>query len=153
PLSCGAPGQESDRLLLVPVPHEILPDRPANGWSSSGAPAQIGRPHLATLEEGLSGAAQGDGTRLEHVGAIGALQGLARVLLDEQNRAPLSLEVRDDAKNLPDQQRREAEGRLVEHQELRACHQSPANGEHLLLAAAQRGAELSPAIAQDGELV
>jgi hypothetical protein len=45
----------------------------------------------------------------------------------------------------------EPQRRLVEHEQLRTGHERPRDGEHLLLAARQRPAELLGALAQDGE--
>ena len=57
------------------------------------------------------------------------------------------------AKICCDQDRREAQRRLVEEQHPRLGHQRPADGEHLLLAARQRAALLAGALAQPREQV
>src|SRR6266851_2526752 len=114
---------------------------------------EVGGLDLVALEQRLARAAQHDGAGFEHVPAVGALQRLAGVLLHEQDRALLALELRDDPKDLAHEQGRQPERRLVEHQELRAGHQRPADGQHLLLAPAERRPELLAALAQDGKLV
>ena len=58
-----------------------------------------------------------------HVGAIGDLDRPRRVLLDEQDRHPFLLQLLEDLEDLVDDERREAERRLVEQQELRAREQ------------------------------
>src|SRR6185503_15971957 len=68
--------------------------------SGSGAAAEVGGLHLLALEEGFAGPGQDDGAGLEHVTAVGALQGLAGILLHEEDGALLPLEVPDDAKHL-----------------------------------------------------
>ena len=54
----------------------------------------------------------------------------------------------DQREQLLDQQRREAERRLVEDQELRLGHQAAPDRQHLLLAAGQRAGALAPAARQ-----
>ena len=54
----------------------------------------------------------------------------------------------DQREHLLDQQRRQAERRLVEDQQLRLGHQAAADGEHLLLAARQRAGALRAALVQ-----
>ena len=56
---------------------------------------------------------------------------------------PCSLICADDLEDLLHEERREAEGRLVEEQELRLGHQRAADREHLLLAAGERPARLA----------
>src|SRR5215210_2295947 len=54
---------------------------------------------------------------LEHVGARGDAERDRRVLLDNQHRQPLLfVQLLDDREELPDDRRRKAERRLVEHQ-------------------------------------
>ena len=56
---------------------------------------------------------------------------------------PSALMRLDQREQLLDQQRRQAERRLVEDQELRLGHQSAADRQHLLLAARQRAGALA----------
>src|SRR5262249_3841993 len=105
--------------------------------------------HILALEERLARARQDDRPRLEYVAAVGAHERLARVLLDQEDGALFPLELRDDPKDLADEHRGETKRGLVEHQELRARHESAADREHLLLPAAQRRPELPAARAQN----
>src|SRR6266850_2245178 len=59
------------------------------------------------------------------------------VLVDDENRQPFGLQPLDRAVDFRPHQRREPLGRLVEDQQPRIGHQSPADGEHLLLTARQ----------------
>ena len=88
---------------------------------------------------------------LEHVGPVGALQGLGGVLLDEQDRGALAVDLGDDVEDLGDQHRRQAHRRLVEEEHLGLGHQRPADGEHLLLAAREGAAGLALALEEPGE--
>src|SRR5208337_3125469 len=75
------------------------------------------------------------------------LQRMERVLLHKKDRQALALvQVADHLEDLLDQQRREAERRLVEQQEARPAHQRPPDRQHLLLAARQRAATLRRAL-------
>src|ERR1700733_4356976 len=86
----------------------------------------------------------GDAAMLHDEKPIGQGRGEAEILLNQQNRESLPLELSDGPANLLDDNRREALGRLVQHQESRAGPQDARNGEHLLLAAGQ----LAPAARQ-----
>ena len=58
------------------------------------------------------------------------------VLLDDQHgQAVLSVQGADGVENLARDQGRQAERRLVQHQQARAAHQRAADRQHLLLAA------------------
>ncbi len=56
-----------------------------------------------------------------------------------------------DGEDLPHDQRREAERRLVEQQQARAQQQRARDRQHLLLAARQRAGLLAAALAQPGK--
>jgi hypothetical protein len=58
------------------------------------------------------------------------------------------MQAADQREHLLDQQRRQAERGLVQDQQPRLGHQAAADGQHLLLAAAQRAGELPRALAQ-----
>ena len=75
---------------------------------------------------------------LEHVAAVRGVERHQRVLLDEQDRRALLVDLLDDVEDPLDEDRREPERRLVEQQQLRARHQRAADRAHLLLAARHR---------------
>ena len=70
-------------------------------------------------------------------------EGEIGVLFHEQDgQALLTVDFDNFLENRFNQERGEAEGRLVEHQELGLRHERAANGQHLLLAAAQGAGNL-----------
>ena len=89
--------------------------------------------------------------RVEQVDAVGEVDDPARVLLDQQDRAPRFLEIGDDFVNLVDDDGREAERGLVDHQDAPAGQQPAADGEHAALAAREGARELRRALLQPGQ--
>ena len=75
-------------------------------------------------------------------------EGEREILLDEQDREPLALEILDDPADLADQEWRQALGGLVHQQELRVGHQRAGDGQHLLLATRQLARAVGAALAQ-----
>src|SRR5258708_17203647 len=107
---------------------------------------EIGRAHLAVGEELAAGAGERDLPGLHDIAAMGEAERVVRVLLDQEHRDLLLLvDLADHLEDLLDDERREAERRLVEQQEARAAHQRAADRQHLLLAARERAAALAPA--------
>ncbi len=90
-------------------------------------------------------------TDVQHVGQVGDGEGHGGVLLHQQHRGALPVDLGDDLADLPDDPRRQTEGRLVEQQQLRAGHQRPADGQHLLLAAGQQDAALGVPLGEHRE--
>src|SRR5207245_443135 len=70
-------------------------------------------------------------------------------LLDEEHGHALAIELADRVEDLPDDDRRESERRLVEEEQLRPRHEGARDREHLLLAARERPAELPPPLGED----
>src|SRR5262249_13310833 len=89
-----------------------------------------------------------DAAGLEHVGALRELQRGLHVLLDQQDCKPLPAQVGDGCKDLPNDQRRQTERRLVQHQGAWSAHQRSADREHLLLAAAQGAGKRATSLEQ-----
>ena len=79
-----------------------------------------------------------DRAGLEHVASVGDVEGHQRVLLDEQDRRALLVDLDDDLEDLLDEDRGQPHRRLVEQQERRMRHQRTADRAHLLLAARHR---------------
>src|SRR6184192_689846 len=96
----------------------------------------------------LSGAAgEDDLARLQDVGTIGDRQRKGGVLFDDEHGgAELAVELGEAAEQVLDDQRGQAERRLVEQEQLRPAHQRPGDGEHLLLATRETARRLSPSI-------
>src|SRR5579859_2785860 len=108
--------------------------------------SQISPLQLGVGEELRRRALEHDRPILEHIGAMRDLERLADVLLDEQDRQPLPVQLPDEGEELLDRDRRQAERRLVEDQEARLGHQAAADREHLLLAAGERARALRGAL-------
>src|SRR3989442_8821200 len=81
------------------------------------------------------------------------LKRLAGVLLDEQDRHALSVDLGAYAEDGLHEDRGESERRLVEHEKLRMGHEGSTDREHLLLAAGERARELLRALLETGEEV
>ena len=97
--------------------------------------AQIGLHHGGVGTQGSRTALLPDGARLQHVGAVGERQREARHLVHQQDRRLLRAQAVQRCEQILDHLRREAEGRLVQEQQLRLRHQAAREREHLLLAA------------------
>jgi hypothetical protein len=108
--------------------------------------------HLGVGQQLGSGAAEHDPPGLHHIAAMSQPQRMMGVLLDEEHGHVLPLvDLADDAEDLLDDQRRQAERRLVEQQEAGPAHQCARDRQHLLLAARQRTAALPLPLLQDRE--
>src|SRR5512136_301383 len=70
---------------------------------------------------------------LEHVPPGAELEGVADVLLEEEDGQPLPAELLQGAEHLPYEDRRETGGGLVEDEHPRLRHAGPHDGKHLLL--------------------
>ena len=116
-----------------------------------GVVAEVEPLHLVGAGELACVTGQGHLADVEDVGQVGDAEGHGRVLLHQQHRRALPVDLGDDLADLADDARREAERRLVEQQQLRAGHQRPADGQHLLLAAGQQAAALGAALLEDRE--
>src|SRR5262249_29950663 len=99
---------------------------------------KVGLLHVGRVEKLLPRSAQSDAASLHHVAAVGDLQRLARVLLDEEDRLALLLQLAQGQEYLRDELGREPQRRLVEQEQRGARHQRASDRQHLLLAAAQR---------------
>src|SRR5439155_11898645 len=69
--------------------------------------------------------------RLQHIGAVGQLQGPVNLLLHQEDGEALRLQRSDLVVELVNDQGCQSEGWLVQHEELRVRHQRPAYGQHL----------------------
>src|SRR6266566_6765600 len=105
---------------------------------------EIGRADLRALEQLATGPGERDQAVDHDVAAVGELERVERVLLDQEHgELVLAVEVANRGENLFDQEWREAERRLVEQQEPRPPHESARDRQHLLLAARKRAAALA----------
>src|SRR5690349_5800771 len=88
----------------------------------------------------------------QHVRGVGELEGECRVLLDQQHPgALLGPDPREHLEHLPDDERRQPQGRLVQQQQRRPGQQRPGHREHLLLAAGQAAGRLVAPVGQPRE--
>src|SRR5262249_28159309 len=112
---------------------------------------QIGRSHLGPRQE-LSAAAGERNEAIDHdIAAVGQVQGMEGVLLDQEHREPLlRIELRNGAEYLPGDERRKPKGGLVEEKQAGASHQCAADCEHLLLAPGKRASALLHALLEQG---
>ena len=76
---------------------------------------EIGLADLGPRQQLLPGAAHGDGAVHHDVGTVGKPQGVKGVLLDEKDRHALPVELGQGVEDLLDDQGREAERGLIEH--------------------------------------
>ncbi len=81
---------------------------------------------------------QGGAPQVDDVGVVRQRQRGQRVLLDQQHRGALGLQLLDRREDLLRHDRREPHRGLVEHEQLRARHHRPPDREHLLLAAGEQ---------------
>src|SRR5579862_61482 len=90
---------------------------------------------------------------LEDVARLGDLEREMRVLLDDEDGQPLLLvQLPHDPEDLGDEDRRKTERGLVEQEEPRTVEERAGEGEHLLLAAAERPGLLAAPLGQPGEV-
>src|SRR5215212_2828833 len=113
---------------------------------------EIGRPDLIAGKQLLAGTRHGDTAVDHHIAAVGKLQRMECILLDEEYRDALgAVEFANGGKDLLHDQRRKPERWLVEQQQARARHQCARDCEHLLLAAGKRAAALGLTLAENGK--
>src|SRR6516162_4575092 len=121
-------------MFMAPSPHfgnldEWTPSNPQRFVQPVHAPGKL------RIGEGVD-----DPTMLHDEETVGQSRGEAEILLDEQDREALALELGNGAADLLDDDWRETFRRFVEHQEPRAGAQDPRDRQHLLLAAAELAA-------------
>src|SRR6266550_7752249 len=98
-------------------------------------PAEVSFLDLGISPEGGTGAAEEDAPGLDDVGAVRDLERAQRVLLDQQDRDAVVVDLLDDVEDTVHHLRCKAKGWLVEEKELRLSQQAAGDGEDLLFAA------------------
>src|SRR5581483_11765776 len=111
---------------------------------------QVGSEDVLVVELGRFGH-ELDAALLQDVDVVGQLQGPADVLLDEEQGGPLRGDLVEVVEDLVDELGGEAERHLVDEDELGPGQPGVGQGQHLLLAAAQRAGPLVEALAEDRE--
>ena len=115
-------------------------------WAQPSSRRPVRPLHLLVLAQRLGLVGEGNRAGLHHVATLGNVERHQRVLLHEQDRRSLLVDLSDDLEDLLDEERREAHRRLVQHEQLRLRHQRAADRAHLLLPAGQRPGLLVPAL-------
>src|SRR5438445_1638593 len=113
------------------------------------ADAEIGGIEMRIGLQGGRRAVEDEGAAAHDIGAIGQTEGALRALLYEQDGDALRTDVAEERVDLVDNRRREAERRLVEHQELRARQEGAGDGKLLLLAAGELARRLPAALPEN----
>src|SRR6266446_2403798 len=113
--------------------------------------AEVRALHVLVVEEVAAGSGEHDAAVLEHVAAPGQGQRLAGVLLDQQDRGALVVDLADDPEDLLHDPRGQLERGLVQYQQARARHERAADGQYLLLVARYGAGGLAALLSQDGE--
>src|SRR6267154_2089385 len=122
-----------------------------NGPSLSDS--QIRLAHMIVAGEVAAWSFEGDASDLHHVSVLRDLQGVVHIFAHQKNGDSLFRNVGDEAEDFIHEFGREAEGRLVEHQQYRFRHQAASDGAHLLFAAGERAGHLVAALLQAGKHV
>src|SRR5216683_303758 len=107
-----------------------------------GSAAQVRALQILAAQQLGGGTLEHDLPRRQDVAAVCDRQGHGGVLLDHQHRHARLVNLPDDLEVLLHERRREAHRRLVHEQQARPRHQRATHGDHLLLAAGQRAAQL-----------
>ncbi len=108
----------------------------------AGVRAEIGLAQMPGFQHLARRSLQHHAAAFDHVRVLGDRERLRHVLLDEQHRHALIADPPHHREQLVEQLRREAERRLVEHEQSRPRHERAPDREHLLFAAAHRPGEL-----------
>src|SRR5438309_1137987 len=116
-------------------------------------PAEVSLLDLGISPEGGTGAAEEDAACLDDVGAVRDLERAQRVLLDQQNRDAIVVDLLDDVEHGVHHLRRQAQRGFVEQKELRLRQQAAGDGEDLLLATRELAGRKVPALAEDCKLL
>src|SRR5262245_48970649 len=110
---------------------------------------EIGRLDFRAFQQFASCAGHRNEPIHHDVAAVRELEGVVGILLDEKYcQTVLGVEHFDGIKDLPHDQRCQAQRRLVEQKKAWLCHQSAGNRQHLLFAARQRPAALRDSLLQ-----
>src|SRR3990172_1564560 len=136
------PRTNSRKICAVRVPGMAA-------WHSSHD--QVGLADIVVVQEVPASTFPGDAASLQHVRAVGQLQRAIHVLLDEQDGEALIPQLANGPVEPVDDDGREPQGRLVQHQKPRPGHERPADRQHLLLAAAEAPRQLRPPLPQNGK--
>ena len=113
--------------------------------------AEIGATDQVAVADRGRRAAADHGAVLQHIGMVGDLQRALDHLLDQQDGGPGLAQALQHLHHLIDDDGRQAERRLVEHQKLGLAHQRLGDRQHLLLAARQDAGQRLRPLGQHGK--
>src|SRR6266404_1939332 len=113
--------------------------------------SQIGNLQPLVLEQLLAWSLHDDPSVFEHISTICDLQDMVHALLDNQDGVLLVAQVPNRLEQETDIDRRQALSGFVEQQHPWFGHQSTADGEHLLLAPAERAGNLGTTFGEYGQ--
>src|SRR5882724_650757 len=113
--------------------------------------AEEDAPDLGRPEQLRGAAVDHRASALQHVAAGGDGERQLDVLLDEEQGHAVAVDAADRLRQALDDLGREAEERLVDHEQPRPRHEAARDGDHLLLAAGQRVRRLAGARGDDRE--
>src|SRR5204862_76207 len=143
-----------DAYVFDPCPTEaemsMLSNRPEDdpARSKTVLHAKIVAQHKIVVLELGRGAGEADLALVHDVMAVGDRQGGTQVLLDQEHRKALALEIVEHRDDLLDDHGRQPLGRLVEQEQRRIEHERARDRKHLLLAAGELKAEVALARTQ-----
>src|SRR5918996_950812 len=113
------------------------------------AAGRSGSDALPARSHGRSGRARSLALR-EDVAPVGEPERQRHLLLGDEDGEPVPAQRLQRPVGVGRELRRQARGRFVQQQQSRLRHQRPADGEHLLLAAAERAGPLAAALVEAG---
>src|SRR2546425_1398610 len=119
--------------------------------AASRSDAKVGLADEVLLRELVRPALHLDAADLQQVGPIHELEHLANVLLDHEDRVALFAHATDQVEDAQHHHGGEAQGGLVEQDDLGARHDGAPEGQHLLLAARHAPRALVLALGEDGK--
>ena len=119
-----------------PIPAGTAPPAPVPPWPIFHClPSEIEAPDALVGPDRLARALEPVEPELEDVRVVRDLERLRRVLLDHQDGLAATPEIPDDPEDLLEDERGQAQGRLIEEHEPRPEQEGAAHLQHLLLAA------------------
>src|SRR5450830_262472 len=138
------------RPMSAPRARAAATEPSAGTFSYARDPEEL-LPHTRVAGEVLRAARERDAARLEDAGVVGKREGVRHILFDEENRDAGIANRGKRGEHLADEARGKAEGRLVEEEEARACHEAAADRAHLLLSSRERAGFLGMALLEHRE--
>lgn len=112
---------------------------------------EIDHLHLIRLQQFTRFAAQDHPSGFHHIAALRDPQCHLRILFHQKNRCAFAAQLVQHVENLSHNQRCQAHRWLIKQKQFRSRHQRACDGEHLLLASAERAGNLMGALFENGK--